>query len=125
MDNSLDIVIAAVEGDWVEVGMAGIWGNAAVNGYLDAVSVVAGSPVTSWGTDAAPDNTHAPSQWVGVASRFDPISGSLIRRLDAGDVSGGNLTLRVRYRTLSATNKVLFAVTATPFVFWAHNLLQP
>lgn len=125
VDNTLDIVIAAVTGDWIEVGVSGFWFNGATNGYLDACSVVAGAPVNMWGSNAAPDNNfRGVSAWTGVASREDAIGGSVIREVLAGDLSGGNVTLRLRARTGVAVNKILGADGSGgfPLIFWARNL---
>lgn len=126
VDNALDLTLAAVVGDWIEVSLSGFWNNEAVVARMDAVSVVAGSPVNSWADQAAPDNTHfGVGGWFGPSGQQGNIGGSIIKQVVSGDLSGGNVTLRLRYRTSTAANKTLFAAAITPLTFWARNLRQP
>lgn len=126
VDTGLDLVIPAVVGDWIEVSVSGVFSTEVVNARLDAVSMVAGSPVNSWADDAAPDNTHnGVGAWAGFSGFACAVGGSIIRQVAAGDLSGGNVTLRLRYRTVTALNKTLFASAINPLSFMAHNRRQP
>jgi hypothetical protein len=121
-DNSLDLVLAASTGDVIEVAISGRWQSDATLGYLDVVSVVSGSPVNSFGLDGAPSNSHGGiTGWEGEGGVIMPISGSFFRTLVAGDISSGNVTLRLRRRNASASNKTIFTLTNTPFEWWARN----
>jgi hypothetical protein len=123
VNTALDLVIAASVGDVIEVCVSGLWSNAATDGFLDVVSIVSGSPVNSFGQDGAPDNSAVGfSGWTGGSGVISAISGSVFRTITAGDISGGNVTLRLRRRNASAVTKAIFAVTNVPLECWARNL---
>lgn len=125
-DTGLDLVIAAVTGDWVEVGLSAVIGAAVVTLALDAVSVVAGSPVNNWSKDGAEGAAELGVQgWLGFSGAFSNATGSVIKQMAAGDLSGGNVTIRLRFRTTAAVAKAMNANTNQPLIFWAHNLKQP
>jgi len=123
LDNGLDLVLAAVvAGDLVQVGLTAIWNSETVTGALDAVSIVSASPVTSWGADAAPNNTYdGVLAWFGQASQIESIGGSVIRAVVSGDLAAGSLTIRFRVRTTTAANKLLFATAVNPICVYAIN----
>lgn len=126
VDTGMDLVIAAADGDWIEVGSSGVWGNQAVFTVLDVVSMVAGSPVSSWGVGGAIDATGTGIRgWSDSGTDFEPFSGSVVHQITSADISGGNVTLRLRYRQGVAGNKTLFATATNILQFWAHNLRQP
>lgn len=123
VDNAQDITLKAKVGDWVEVGMSGAWSDNPVAACLDIVSVVSGLPVNSWANDAAPDNSHqGVLAWFGLASAIGPFGGSLVKQIVAGDLSGGNVVLRIRGRTTGLGTKTLFSSAVNPLHFWARNL---
>jgi hypothetical protein len=117
LDTTLDITLAAAAGDEIEVGIMGLSG-AGGEGSMDVATVVAGSPVSYFGGLAA-GTGNGPWHWSPNDSMF---SGSLMKTLAAGDVSGGTVTLRLRYQNWDGTTKILYASTATPLQFWAKNL---
>ncbi len=117
-----DLTLAAVSGQWIEVGFLGFWSSEAVTAYMDAGTLVSSSIVHSVTTGNATDNTLTPGGWEGVASRADQLSGSVIYQLVSGDVSGGNVVLRPIFRTGSSANKTLKGTAIAPFIFWAKAL---
>lgn len=127
VDTGLDIVFAgAVAGDWVEVGIIGVWGTEAVTGHLDVVSMVAGSPAKSWGSNGNVDPTGAGVRgWTGSnASTTVPatITGTVIKQLEAADIDSGSVTIRLRYRTGTAASKTLFATAANLLTFFGKYI---
>lgn len=126
VDTGLDLVLPAVVGDRVQVGLSGFASNEAVVLYLDVVSVVSSAPVNSWGRDAAPDNGHSGvGAWLTFATSDRKIGGTTDPRpLLAGDISGGNVTLRLRARTFSASARIINADSNGPLRVWAVNFGQ-
>lgn len=127
VDTGLDLTLNAVAGDVIEYGISSSSPSAAVDLYMDVVTVVSGSPVNSFGFDAAPAN---PTTSFGIAAFYAPpsmyaiISGSFFRTLVSGDISAGTVTLRLRYATGTATNRTLNAAASLPTEVWARNLGQ-
>jgi len=117
-----DLTINASTGDVVEFALCALFSNEAVEGFLDAVTVVGGVVTNSFSLDGAPSNAASGIlSYRGIGSRFEPLGGSFFRTLAAGDISAGTVTVRVRYRTGSAANKTLFATTDNPFEYWIRN----
>lgn len=118
----------AQAGDAVVVGLSGRWGTEAVWGFLDIVTVVASTPLNSFCQQgpvvASPSgNVEGIPAWHGVSGGHTPISGySMPYVLTAADVVDGVVTLRLRYATLTAANKTLYASTAIPLDLWAVNM---
>ena len=125
-DTTIDITLAAATGNWVEVGL-GAFTAAAVNTLAwDVVTVVGGSPVSSVAGAVAiasrPSNGNPgwycpPSASTTAMNRT--VSGSIMYQLGAGDVSGGNVVLRVQVNPNSTTARSVSANANTPFIFWA------
>lgn len=126
VDNGLDATVAAETGDWLLVGLSAFWGNQASVGFLDAVSLVAGAPVNSITLKGAPNNSaFGVLAWGGAVSQQGYAGGAIPYQVQAGDLSTGNVTLRLRYRTFSAVNKTLGAQALIPLTFWVVNMRQP
>ena len=124
LDTGTDLVLSASSGDVVEVGCMLVWGSEATTACLDVASIVSGSPVNYWGT-AGGSSDFGISSWIGTTGQTESAGASTMRALVGGDISGGTVTLRLRYRTTSATNKTLRASSTLPFLWWAKNLGQP
>lgn len=122
VDTGMDLVIPdALVGMFVTVELNGRWiTNASVWAALDVVSIVGGSPVNSWATDGAPDASgNGVGSWMASSGQYAPFGGAIGRRIVSGDISGGTVTLRIRYRTLSAANRLLGATSTDEFYFRA------
>ena len=117
LDTGLDLTVPALAGDFIEVSVNGVWLSEAVAVYLDAVTLVAGAPVTSLAQGIAPTATGSGVWgWRGDSGAQKTIGGGIGYALQAGDVSGGNVTVRLRYFTATATNKTLYCPdTNSPF----------
>jgi hypothetical protein len=123
VDTGLDLTLAAVAGDKIEVGLAGLLGGS-TNGFLDMASIVAGSPVNYWSGSAGGASAQGVLAWRHESDLNVPLGGSVIRAAVSGDLSGGNIVLRLRYRTAAATNLTLYGDTNLVLNVWAKNLGQ-
>jgi hypothetical protein len=123
VDTGMDLVIPAQAGDRLGITCGYLRSaSAGAHVYMDAATIVGGSPVNyiSGGNPATPHE--------GVASWFGPddsvaekAGGLFIYTVVAGDISGGNVTLRWRYRTSAASNVTVYGTaTHRPF-FHAVN----
>lgn len=125
VDTGMDLTLTAVSGDTVEVAVSAWYGNEAVTASLDVVTMVSASPVNSLATGAAPDNANFGIAGLRIASTSAVVanaSACIMYTLQSGDISGGAVTLRLRYRTSTAANRTLNATAAVPLHFSAKNL---
>lgn len=114
---TLDLTLTASTGDVLEATPSALWGSEAVTGVMNAVTVASGA-----GFSTRTANTASGfNGWYGTASALVPISGSAFKTVASADISGGNVIVRIRHRTLSAANKTLWATTANPLYFYARN----
>lgn len=118
-----DASLSAQVGDVIETGVSVFYSNEGVQVALDVVSIVSASPVNAWGNQTTPDNASlgVPS-WFGETTVNQHSGGSVMKTLVSGDISGGAVTLRLRYRTIIASAKTLTASAACPFHWWVKNL---
>jgi hypothetical protein len=127
LDTSTDLALAAQVDDLIEVG--GSWLVAASSTtavFFDAVSLVSGSPVNSWGVDGAVGSSvegiqawRCDSNSVGLNQR---VGGSMMKAVVSGDLSGGTVTLRLRYKQPTAGAQTLYNNANRRLHFWAKNL---
>ncbi len=121
-----DLTLTAVSGDVIEVGLSLVaTSTTAVSINFDVVTIVSAAPVNSIASGATPsDSNDGVSGWRVPGSVHSNVSGSILYALQAGDISGGTVTLQVRDRPASSTNRVVDATAARPIHFWAKNLGQ-
>lgn len=120
-DGSIDITVAAATGDVVMVGVSGRSTNEAGYLFLDAASMVSGSPVNyiSGGTGSS-EGVQA-WQMNNLSTDYRGFGGSVLYTLASGDISSGNLTLRLFFKY--ATTARGFALSSNdPLHFWVVNL---
>lgn len=119
-----DLTMTATSGDWIEVGFSAHCPNTtAATLNFDCVTIVSASPVNSIASGATPsDSNNGVSSWRIVSGSAQSVGGSILYQLQAGDISGGTVTLQMRDRPASSTDRVLSATTAQPIHFWAKNL---
>lgn len=124
VDTGIDLTLTAASGDRLEIGISGCCTDtAAVSLNLTAMSIVSASPVNDLATGAAPSNTtNGVSGWRVQTGAAYNCTGAFICALQAGDISGGTVTIRLRYRTSNNTNRVLRADTSIPLHWYAKNL---
>lgn len=120
---SWDITLAAAAGDTIECSLSAVLDSAATNIFFDVVSIVSAAVTNSFSTGATPSDSNAGvSAWYVPASISTKSGGSFMYTLQAGDVSGGNVVMRLRYRGDSATNRNLHATALFPLQFSAKKL---
>lgn len=122
VDNALDLVLTAAAGDLVTVKLSGWCDANAVVTNFDAVSVVAGAPVNSWAVDGAPlASGQGLMAWRANQNSENDLGGSVDRLLVAGDIEGGNVRIRLRYRNSFGTTRELFSAPGIGVTFSAIN----
>ncbi len=123
-----DLVLNASAGDDIEVGFSGRWGAEAVIGMVDVHTLVSGSRVNSCASGAAVSNSDAGVMaWRGddnIGTELVAVGGVISYTLQAGDISAGTVTLRLVYRTGTASNKTLGATQGIPLFWSAKNIRQ-
>lgn len=122
LSTATDLTLAADAGDVIQVALSALSNSEAVTARLDCVTLVGSTVTNSFATGGA---VSASSQgimaWNLLPSVSNMVGGSFFYKLVSGDVSGGNVTLRLRYRTETAANKTIFASSNTQLVFTARN----
>lgn len=123
VDTGLDLTLNEVQvGDEIVYGIGGLANNEAVFLYFDVATIVSAAPVNYFGTaGGASDNGVvgwfcASGAYVGFGGLSHPYT------IQAGDLTDGSVTLRLRYRTQTAGNRVVRAVSTDPLDVWAMNL---
>jgi hypothetical protein len=118
-----DTVLAAQVGDTVECGLSAFVESAVVGVSFDVFTIVSAAAVNqiSTGTTAS-NSTFGVTAWYSPASMIATPAGSAMYTLTGGDISGGTVTLRLRYLSDSATNRTLRGTAPTPLQFWVKNL---
>jgi hypothetical protein len=90
----------------------------AVTGPTDLVVAAASGDCLMVGVSARPVTTTGQS----IAFDFAACNGGYPYVVQSGDISGGNVTLRLYFR--SSGSRVIEADAAAPLVTWVHNLKQ-
>lgn len=124
---AFDITIAASAGDILELTLSAILGSDGQstpnNVAFTARTRVASADVnTISGASASVPGWFAPDV---VTGKVAVISGSAFYTVVSGDISSGNVTLRLYYKTDVATagfGRTMFADTSNPSVFSVKNL---
>lgn len=125
VDTGIDLVIAASVGDKLEVNLSaakrpGASGNGII---MDVATIVSGSPVNYLATTGSVGDFGVGSWYIeNILVQDNPTAGGpRPYTVQAGDISGGNVTLRLRYRVASGS-VTLYAITTLPLDFWVKNL---
>ncbi len=123
LDTTLDLTVAAQVGDMIEATVSALQNNEAVVGYLDVVTVVANAPVNSFATQGAPSaSSQGVMAWFSKSGDSTPNAGGALYTIQAGDLSSGQVTLRLRRRNSAAVVKTIWATADLPFQWWVKNL---
>lgn len=123
VDNaSLDMTIAATTGDVIAYSLSAAIGGEAVNMGLDVATIVAGAPVNYLGGGGGVAS-YGFQAWLSADTLINPhgIGGVCDYVVQAGDISGGNVTLRLRYRTGTAANKTITGSANQPLQVSVKN----
>lgn len=107
-NNALDLIIPAQVGDVLLISLSALWVAAASGyGYLDAATIVSGSPVNYCGGGSSSRfGVQGWSSGVVGTSNDSPVGAAIQYVVQAGDISGGNVTLRLRGRYFSAARSI-------------------
>lgn len=119
----LEVTVSASTADRLECCISGgAYGTEAVTLNLTMMSIVSASPVNDIATGTSPSNTTlGVGAWRAASGAPTAFGGGMIYAVQAGDISGGSVTLRLRYRSSSATNRVLTA-SDPPLFIYVKNL---
>lgn len=117
-DTNLDIALEAQAGDTIEVGLSAMCDNTASPLDFDAAFIVGGS-VTNWVSGGA--TTGVPA-WNIRGSDYLHAGGSILKALLVGDVSGGQVTVRLFTAIEGTVARSVLATINTPVHFFAKNL---
>lgn len=121
VDTGLDLVLDAATGDTILAGASMVIGSEATTLCLDVATIVSAAPVNYFGT-AGGAGDFGITSWLGTTGQVESAGAPTMYTLQSGDISTGTVTLRLRYRTTSATNKTLRASSTLPFLWWAENI---
>ena len=116
------IAVPAVAGDVIEVSASWRFATESVSVFTDICTEVAGAVVNSIASRAAAPG-DASTTGLGIGGLFgefglaSSVGASLLYTVQAGDLSGGNVTLRLRYRNSAslAAQKVISSTTLALF----------
>ena len=119
-----DLTLNASAGDVIEASVFALMGNDAIDAGFDVITVVGSTKTNSLTTGGAvPANWAAfnTSGWYKIGGSFQSVTGSVFYVLQSGDISSSTVKLRVQYAMAAATNRLLYAKAANPFLFYARN----
>lgn len=108
--------LAVEVGDVIVANISGTFGNEAVDAFLD---VHTGTNYFASAGDAAGEGIPGALGLSGALGRFNVFAPYTVV---AGDITSGAVTLTVRYRTSTATNKTLYGSVARPLFFLVDNI---
>lgn len=118
----LDVVIPAAVGDIIYVAPTVVVGVQATDLYFDMATIVTGAVVNTF----SGFTTGGLGGWFCPTSVVHTLTGPAHYVVQSGDISGGNVRCRLRYKTGSATNRNVYADSATwPFKIGGGNLGPP
>lgn len=123
LDTGLDITLSGVvTGNVVRVWASGVYGSQDVTANLYVATIVSGSPVNYFSSGSSTPLPIAAWSKELTTEDFQPIAGVMEYVLQSGDISSGSVTLRLRYKTGTASNLTLFANSAAPFHWGAEAI---
>lgn len=95
-----DITLTGVStGDVVEISLAAFRGNTSFHMWFDVASIVSAAIVNHVSSGAATPATSGVRAWAGLGGDYNNIGGVWHYTVQAGDLDGGSLTLRMRVKT--------------------------
>lgn len=124
VDNTtFDTTIAAAAGDVIELALHGYWGSAANYAHLDIATIVSSAPV-NYVSGHAGNNSSAGILGAAALSGAERMFSAMVSYVvQAGDISGGNVTFRLRAR--STGSRTLSGSANWPAVMEVLNLGTP
>lgn len=124
LDTGMDLTLTAATGDKVVCWLSGlVEATAAAFLFFDCATWVSGAGVHWMGSGEPTTSTgNGVGAWVvRDVAQFNNLSGSIGLVLQAGDISAGTVTLRLRCR-VNASSRVVRASTTDPLTFQAMVL---
>jgi hypothetical protein len=118
VDAALDLTVPAVAGDRILVGVSGSTAATTNQMNMSVASLVSGSLTNYWSSDGG-TNKIMPGG-IFVVNAFTPFTITAWRTIVSGDISGGNLVVRL-CPWVSTSARTLHASAATPLQFWLQN----
>ena len=123
VDTGMDLVLDASTGDVIESRVECNTNGPATYCVLDVVTVVGGSAVNSFTSGTTPNTTSSHPGWARGNLSNDPgMAGAKQYALQAGDISGGTVTLRLRART---GGSVSLSASGDPYLYFSAKNLGP
>ncbi len=107
IDTGTDLTIAAATSDKLQISLTSRFGAEAVNAFLDVATIVSAAPVNYVSGGAGDSDDFGVGGWLGLSGVGQAFGGTVFYTVQSGDISGGNVVLRLRYRTSAASNKTL------------------
>lgn len=115
---TLDLVLTAAANDRIAVELSASLSTANVNVGFDAIAANSGTHFSG----VSGNNAFGHQAWYSPGNNTMGVGGMVIRTLTTGDISGGNVTVRLRYRCGSTAARTVNASTTRPLRFAAFNL---
>jgi len=119
-----DVVVAAVTGDLLMIGLSTGSGSSGNSMRIDVASIVSAAAVNFLSSRTGTPATLGVTAWFCHGSAAINISGEVPYIVQAGDLSGGNVTLRL-CAWVSGSTRALQASSNSPLIFWVRNLGTP
>ena len=123
VDTGLDLTLAAQAGDLIQYTPSFYCSSVGATGGFDVATIVSGSPVNYFGSAGVGNTAYGVMAWI-VPSAATGVGGSAFYIVQSGDISGGNVVLRLRYRWASSS-ATLNAAAILPCKVSAVNLGTP
>lgn len=112
------LTLNAASGDVVEFYLNAVVDTGANEVYLDVATIVSSSPVNYFSNGTGTPATAGISAFSSF-NRDEHLGGSARYTLQSGDISGGTVTLKLRYKTSTAANRSLRADSTRPLQYGA------
>lgn len=120
VDTGIDLVFAAQTGDIIELGANALLKSSSQQLIVTASTIVSGSVVNNLASGTSTEKpihnwskyNNAPSSGI--------MAGGVIYTLQSGDISGGNVTIRLRALVGSGTSD-FHATSGNPLIWWAKQ----
>lgn len=128
VDTGLDITLSNLAtGDWVALSLLAIvefvtdkWM------FFDVATIVSAAVVNTVSTNGAESGTSegVPNWYITAAPTnfYVSVGGDVKYQVQAGDLSSGSVTFRLRYRQSTAANRTIKATSAAPLIFQAQKV---
>lgn len=119
-DTGTDLTLAAAANDYAVVWINALHDNSARIVNLDVATIVS-TPQHYFGAGLA-SSAQGLLGWSKQAAAYTNISGFASLQLVSGDISGGNVTLRLRYKCDNSGSSIIYSSSNTAFVWGAFVL---